>query len=67
MRNVSNLYSEVFEKGRFRQDMAIVCGRDQRGKRMLTAMMVNRTIHEFSPCEAVGITLEGYAIKRKVI
>nr|DAK31615.1 MAG TPA: hypothetical protein [Caudoviricetes sp.] len=67
MRNVSNLYSEVFEQGRFSKDMAIVCGRDQRGKRMLTTMMVNRTIHEFSPYEAVGVTLEGYVIKRKVI
>lgn len=60
MRNVSNLYSEVFEQGRFSKDMAIVCGRGPRGKRMLTTMMVKRTVCEYAPFKAVGITLEGY-------
>ena len=67
MRNVSKLYDMAFERERFRRDVAIVCGRGPRGKRMLETVMVRRTIHEICPFEAVGITLEGYIIDRKVI
>ena len=67
MRNVSNLYDVVFERGRFRKDMVIICGRGPRNTRALTTMVVKRTVCEYAPFEAVGITLEGYIADRKVI
>ncbi len=67
MRNVSKLYDVAFERERFRRDVAIICGRGPRNTRALTTMVVCRTIHEFSPYEAVGITLEGYIADREVI
>lgn len=67
MKNVSKLYDAVFEQGRFSKNMAIVCGRDLQGRRILTTMMVKRQQHEFSPFEPVRVSLDGYAIDRKVM
>lgn len=67
MRNVSKLYDAAFERERFRRDVAIICGRGLRNSRVLTTMVVKRTVHEYAPFEAVGITLEGYAIDCKVM
>ena len=67
MRNISNLYDVVFEQGRFRKDVAIVCGRGARGQRTLTTMLVKSQRYEFSPYETMGISLEGDAVDRKVI
>lgn len=67
MRNVSKLYDMAFERERFRRDVAIVCGRGPRKTRALTTMVVKRTVCEYAPFEAVGITLEGYIADRKVI
>ena len=67
MRNVSKLYDMAFERDRFRRDVAIICGRGPGNTRALTTMVVKRTVCEFVPFEAVGITLEGYIADRKVI
>lgn len=67
MRNVSKYYDVVFEQGRFRKDMAIICGRGLRNTRVLTTMVVKRTVCEYAPFETVGITLEGYITDCKVI
>lgn len=69
MRNVSRLYDMAFERERFRRDIAIICGRGARGQRTLTTMMVKSQRYEFSgvPFETMGISLEGYAVDRKVI
>lgn len=67
MRDVSKLYDVVFEQGRFRKDMAIVCGRGARGQRTLTTMMIQSQRHEFSPYETMSISLEGYVVNRKVV
>lgn len=67
MRNVSKLYDVAFERERFRRDVAIICGRDPRNKRAITTMVVKRTVCEFAPYEAIGITLEGYIADIKVI
>lgn len=67
MRNVSKFYDMAFERNRFRRDVAIICGRGPRNKRALTTMVVKRTVCEYAPYEAVGITLEGYIADRKVI
>ena len=40
LKNVLKFYDMVFERDRFRRDVAIVCGRNQKGKRMLTIMMI---------------------------
>ena len=60
MRNVFKLYDMAFEGKRFRRDVAIVCGSGPRNTRALTTMVVKRTVCEYAPFEAVGITLEGY-------
>lgn len=60
MRNVSKLYDVAFERERFRRDVAIICGRGPRNTRALTTVVVKRTVCEYAPFEAVGITLEGY-------
>lgn len=60
MRNVSKLYDMAFERDCFRRDVAIICGRGPRNTRALTTMVVKRTVCEYAPFEAVGITLEGY-------
>lgn len=67
MRNVSKLYDMVFERKLFRRDIAIVCGRGPRYKRAITTVMVKRTVCEYAPFEAVGITLEGYIADRQEI
>lgn len=67
MRNISKLYDVAFERERFRRDVAIICGRGPRNKRALTTMVVKRTVCELAPYEAIGITLEGYIVDRKVI
>lgn len=67
MRDVSKLYDVVFEQGRFRKDMAIVCGRGARGQRTLTTMMIQSQRYEFSPYETMSISLEGYVVNRKVV
>lgn len=67
MKNVSKLYDVVFEQGHFRKDIAIICGRGPRNTRALTTMVVKRTVCEYAPFEAVGITLVGYIADRKVI
>lgn len=67
MRNVSKYYDVVFEQGRFRKDMAIICGRGLRNTRVLTTMAVKRAVYEYAPFEAVEITLEGYTVDRQVI
>lgn len=67
MKNVSKLYDVVFEQGRFRKDMAIVCGRGARGQRTLTTVMVKGCRYEVSPSEVISISLEGHTIDCKVI
>lgn len=67
MRNVSKLYDMAFERERFRIDVAVICGRGLRNTRVLTTMAVKRAVYEYAPFEAVGITLEGYAVDRQVI
>ena len=67
MRNVSKLYDMAFERKCFRRDVAIICGRGLRNTRVLTTMAVKRAVYEYAPFEAVGITLEGYAVDRQVI
>ena len=67
MRNVSKLYDMAFERDRFRRDVAIVCGRGPRNTRALMTVVVKRTVCEYAPFEAVGITLEGYITDRIVI
>ena len=68
MRSISNLYSEVFERGVYNKDVAIVAGVGPRGKRMLTTVMIKGYQYEFVHYEGiVGVTLEGYIADRKVI
>ncbi len=67
MRNVSKLYDMVFERERFRRDVAIVCGRGPRGKRILTTVMIEIGVFEFSPYEGMEISLEGYIADCKAI
>lgn len=67
MRNVSKLYDVAFERKRFRRDVAIVCGRGARGQRTLTTVVIKSQQYEFIPYETMGISLEGYAVDRKVI
>lgn len=67
MKNVLKFYDMVFERDHFRKDMAIVCSRGPGGKRMLTTMTIKRHSYEISPGEYLGISLEGYALDRKVL
>ena len=67
IRNVSKLYDIAFERKHFRRDVAIVCGRGPRNTRAITTVVVKRTVCEYAPFEAVGITLEGYIADRQVI
>lgn len=67
MRNVSKLYDMAFERKCFRRDVAIICGRGPRNTRALMTVVVKRTVCEYAPFEAVGITLEGYIADRQVI
>lgn len=67
MKNVSKLYDMAFERNRFRGDVAIIFGRGPRNTIALTTVVVKRTVCEYAPFEAVGITLEGYIADRQVI
>ena len=67
MRNVSKLYDVVFERGRFRKDMAIVCGMDPQFRRTLSTVMVKKGRYEWSFGELTEISLEGYVTDNKVI
>lgn len=67
MKNVLKIYDMVFERERFQRDAAIVCSRSPRGKRMLTIMAIKSHRYEYSPGEALGISLEGYAVDREVL
>jgi len=67
MRNVSNLYDVVFERGRFRKDIAIVCGMDPLFRRTLSTVIVKQGRYEWSSGEIIEISLEGYIADRQVI
>ncbi|MCI5926174.1 hypothetical protein [Streptococcus vestibularis] len=67
LKNVLKFYDMVFERDHFRRDVAIVCGRNRKGKRMLTIMMIKSQIYEYNYGEYLGISLEGYAVERKVL
>ena len=67
MRNVSKFYDVAFERGRFRRNVAIVCGRGARGQRTLTTVVIKSWRYDFSPYETMGISLEGDAVDHKVI
>ena len=67
MRNVSKYYDVVFERGRFRKDMAIVCGMDPLFRRTLSTVMVAQSRYKWSCGELTEISLEGYVTDRKTI
>ena len=67
MRNVSKLYDMVFEQGRFRKDMAIICGMDPLFRRTLSTVMVKQSRYEWSFGELIEISLDGYVTDHKVI
>ena len=67
MKNVSKLYDVVFEQGRFRKDMAIICGMDPLCRRTLSTVMVKQGQYEWSFGELTEISLEGYVTDSKVI
>lgn len=67
LKNVLKFYDMVFERDRFRRDVAIVCGRNSKGKRMLTIMMIKSQRYEYNYGECLGISLEGYAVDGKVL
>lgn len=67
LKNVLKFYDMVFERDSFRRDVAIVCGRNQKGKRMLTIMMIKSQRYEYNYGDCLGISLEGYATDRKVL
>ena len=43
MKEVSRFYDVVFERGRFRKDLAIVCGMDHRFRRTLSTVFIKET------------------------
>ena len=67
MKSVSKYYDVVFERGRFRKDMAIVCGMDPLFRRTLSTVMVSQSRYEWSPGELIEISLEGYVTDNNVI
>lgn len=67
MRNVSKYYDVVFEQGRFRKDMAIICGMDPLFRRTLSTVMVEQSRYEWSFGELIEISLDGYVTDHKVI
>lgn len=67
MRNVSKYYDVVFEQGRFRKDMAIICGMDPLFRRTLSTVMVKQSRYEWSFGELIEISLDGYVTDHKVI
>lgn len=67
MKNVSKLYDVVFEQGRFRKDMAIICGMDPLFRRTLSTVMVKQSRYEWSFGALIEISLDGYVTDHKVI
>lgn len=67
MKNVSKLYDVVFERSRFRKDMAIVCGMDPLCRRILSTVIVKQGRYEWSFGELTEISLEGYVTGSEVI
>lgn len=67
MRNVSKYYDVVFEQGRFRKDMTIICGMDPLFRRTLSTVMVKQSRYEWSFGELIEISLDGYVTDHKVI
>lgn len=67
MKNVSKLYDVVFERSRFRKDMAIVCGMDPLFRRILSTVIVKQGRYEWSFGELTEISLEGYVTGSEVI
>lgn len=67
MKNISKLYDVVFERGRFRKDMAIVGGRGPQGEKILATMLIANGEYEYSAGELMGISLEGYVTGCRVI
>lgn len=67
MRNVSKYYDVVFEQGRFRKDMAIICGMDPLFRRTLSTVMVKQSRYEWSFGELIEISLDGYVTDHKVV
>lgn len=67
MKSVSKYYDVVFERGRFRKDMAIVCGMDPLFRRTLSTVMVSQSRYTWSCGELAEISLEGYVTDNNVI
>lgn len=67
MKSVSKYYDVVFERGRFRKDMAIVCGMDPLFRRTLSTVIVKQGRYEWSSGELIEISLEGYVTDNNVI
>lgn len=63
MKEVSRFYDVVFERNRFRKDLAIVCGMDKHS----TSVMVKQTKYEWGYGEFLEISIEGYVADRKRI
>ena len=57
----------VFERGRFRKDMAIVCGMDPLFRRTLSTVIVEQVRNKWSCGELTEISLEGYVADNNVI
>ena len=67
MRNISNLYDIVFERNRFRKNVAIIGARGPRGESILATMLVSNGEYEYSAGELMGISIEGYATGCRVV
>lgn len=67
MKEVSRFYDVVFERGRFRKDLAIVCGMDHRFRRTLSTVFIKETKYEWSHGELMETSIYGYLADRKVI
>lgn len=67
MRNISNLYDIVFERNRFRKNVAIIGARGPRGEKILATMLIKNGEFEYNAGELLGISLEGYATGCRVI
>lgn len=67
MRNVSKLYDVAFEQGRFRKDVAIICGMGPMFRRTLTTVVIKQSRYEWSFGELLEISLEGYVTDQKTI
>lgn len=67
MKNVSKLYDVVFERGRFRKDVAIVSGMDPSFRRTLSTVIIKQSRYDWCSGELIEISLEGYVMDYKVI